>query len=268
MTDEREPVVVPDELVAAALAAAHAEGRNVADVAVDVIARHAGMSRSTLLRRLGGSRVALDEALRARGLDPGGTPVRTRAVDAAGALIGDIGLSATTLELIAAGSDCSVPTLYAIFGSRDGLLREVFERFSPLLAVEGFFAEPPRGDVEDVVRAFYRVLATALAREPRVLPAIFAEAFARPSSPAVQTLLGHAVPRLFAAIGGWLAAEVAAGRIRDLPMPLLIQQLMAPMVVHLLFRPIADATHVVELPDVDRVCDVFAATFVSAVGQS
>ena len=33
---------------------------------VIVIARHAGISRSTLLRRLGGSRAALDEAVRAQ----------------------------------------------------------------------------------------------------------------------------------------------------------------------------------------------------------
>jgi hypothetical protein len=34
------------------------------------------MSRSTLLRRLGDSRAALDEAVRAAGVDPGGQPVR------------------------------------------------------------------------------------------------------------------------------------------------------------------------------------------------
>ncbi|OKH63999.1 hypothetical protein EB74_11570, partial [Mycobacterium sp. SWH-M5] len=63
---------VADELVDAALRAAGDLGRDVADVPVAVIARHAGMSRSTLLRRLGGSRSALDDAVRARGTDPGG----------------------------------------------------------------------------------------------------------------------------------------------------------------------------------------------------
>ncbi len=267
MTEGPEPAV-PDELVEAALDAAENEGRNVADVSVDVIARRAGMSRSTLLRRLGGSRAALDDAVRARGVDPGGLPVRTRAIEAAGALIEETGLGATTLEAIAARSGCSVPSLYSVFGSRDGLVRAVFERYSPLLAVEEFFATPPDGDLRQVVRALYGVLAEALVRQPRVLPAIFAEAFARPSSPAVQALLGHTVPRLFGAIGGWLIGEVAAGRVRDLPAPLLVQQLMAPLMVHQLFRPVADATRIIELPDVDTVCDVFADTFVRAVGQT
>lgn len=261
-------IAVPDELVAAALAAAGDAGKDVADVAVDVIARRAGMSRSTLLRRLGGSRGALDEAVRARGVDPGGTPLRTRAVDAAGGIISESGLAATTLEAVATRAGCSVPSLYSIFGSRDGLLRAVFERYSPVLAVEQYFAQPRDGELGEIVRAFYSVIADALVREPRVVPAVFAEVFARPSSPAVQTLVGHAVPRMLGAVGGWLGAEIRAGRIRDLPIPLLFQQLMAPIVVHLLTRPVADATGVVELPGLDAACDVFTGTFVRAVGRN
>ena len=80
-------VAVPAELVQAALRAADALGRQVADVPVAAIAAEAGISRSTLLRRLGGSRSALDAAVRATGVDPGGLPVRVRALDAAADLI-------------------------------------------------------------------------------------------------------------------------------------------------------------------------------------
>src|ERR1043166_7268659 len=81
---------VADELVQAALRAAEKRGKDVADVPVLAIAYEAGMSRSTLLRRLGGSRAALDKAVRAAGVDPGGqAPVRTRALDAAAALISE-----------------------------------------------------------------------------------------------------------------------------------------------------------------------------------
>ncbi|OKH69351.1 TetR family transcriptional regulator [Mycobacterium sp. SWH-M3] len=258
-------VSVPDAFVTAALLAAEELGRDVADVPVTVIARQAGISRSTLLRRLGGSRAALDEAVRARGVDPGGAPpVRTRALDAAAALIDENGLAAATLESIAAHAQCSVPSLYAVFGTRDGLLREVFERHSPVLDIEEFF-DQPRGDLPSTVRSFYGVLVVALGRAPRVVPAMFAEAFARPDSPAVQTLVGHAGPRLLSVLARWLTAEVAAGRIRDLPLVLLIQQLMAPMLIHMFIRPAARLAAVVELPDIDTVCDVFADNFVRAV---
>jgi hypothetical protein len=81
----------------------------------------------------------------------------------------------------------------------------------------------------------------------------------------VQSLVSHAAPRMLAAVGGWLMTEVHAGRIRDLPVPLLVQQLMAPLMIHLFMRPVADQAALVDLPDIDAVCDVFADAFVRAM---
>ena len=67
--------------------------------------------------------------------------------------------------------------------------------------------------------------------------------------------------RMFASVD----AQVQRGRIRDLPIPLLIQQLMGPMVMHMLFRPALDTLAVVELPDLDTTCTELAANFVRAV---
>ncbi len=259
---------VPEALIDAALRAAADLGRDVADVPVPAIAAQAGISRATLLRRLGGTRAALDGAVRARGIDPGGTPpVHDRALDAAAALIDENGLAATTLEAIAAHAQCSVASLYTTFGSRDGLFRAVFERHSPIRHVEDYFARRPAG-LRDCVVGLYRVLAGALSTPPRVVPGMLAEALARPDSPAVRSLLGHVVPRLLAVIGGWLAGEVQAGRLRDLPPPLLAQQLMAPMLVHLIGRPAAANLTGVQLPDIDTVCEIFADNFVRAVGSA
>lgn len=256
---------VPGGAVEAALRAAQELGRDVADVPIEVIAARCGVSRSTLLRRLGGSRRLLDEAVRASGVDPGGAPVRVRAVDGAAAVIAENGLSAATLDAIAARADCSVPSLFAVFGTRDGVLRAVFEQYSPIRGFEEFFAEA-RGDLLGTVREFYGVMVRELSREPRVAPAIFAEAFARPSSPAVQALFGHAVPRMAVLVGGWLSGEIAAGRIRDLPIMLLMQQLMSPMLIHMLSRPVAESVFASALPDSGTACEVFAEAFVSAVG--
>lgn len=257
---------VPEHLIDAALQAAAECGQDVADVPVLVIAQHAGMSRSTLLRRLGGTRAALDEAVRARGIDPGGTaPVRSRALDAAAAIIDENGLAAVTVEAIAARARCSSPSLYAVFGSRDGLLAALFEQHSPIRAVEDYFADPPP-DLRDAVRGLYRLLADVLGSGPRVVPGMLAEAVGRPTSPAVQSLYGHAGPRLLGVIGGWLLGEVRAGRIRDLPPPLLAHQLMAPIMICLLTRPAAETAGIVEFPDIDTICEVFTDNFVRAVG--
>ena len=256
---------VAEELVRAALRAAEKRGKDVADVPVLAIAREAGMSRSTLLRRLGGTRAALDDAVRAAGVDPGGqAPVRARALNAAAALISESGLAAVTLEAIATRADCAVHSLYMAFGSRDELLRIVFERHSPIPDFEDVL-DTATDDLTATVRRLYQALAATLGREPRVAPAIIAEVFARPASPTVQTLSQHAVPRMLDVLGAWLNTQVQRGRIRDLAMPLLVQQLMGPMVMHMLGRPALANLAVVELPDLDTTCTELAANFVRAV---
>ena len=256
---------VPAEVVDAALRAAETLGRDVADVPLVAIAREAGMSRSTLVRRLNGTRQLLDDAVRAAGVEPGGRPpVRERAVQAAAALISDRGLAAVTLEAVAAQADCSVHSLYAVFGGRDELLRAVFDRYGPNLDLDEAVSDPD-ADLADTVHRVYRVLVEAFSREPRVAPAMFAEGLARPTSPAAQALLQYHVPRMLAGLGQWLAGEMTAGRIRDLPLPLVIQQMLAPIAIHTMVRPAAVYIPEIELPALDEACVVFADAFLRAM---
>lgn len=263
--DGAENAVVADELVHAALRAAEKRGKDVADVPVLAIAREAGISRSTLLRRLGGTRAALDDAVRAAGVDPGGQmPVRARALAAAATLISESGLAAATLEAIAVRAGCAAHSLYMTFGSRDELLRIVFERYSPIPVFEDVL-DAATDDLAATIRSLYQALAARLAHEPRVAPAILAEVLARPASPTVQTLSQHAAPRMLEVLGSWFTAQVQRGTIRDQPTTLLIQQLVGPMVMHMLGRPALANFAEVELPDLDTVCELLTANFVRAV---
>ncbi|MGW0930506.1 TetR/AcrR family transcriptional regulator [Streptomyces sp. NPDC002644] len=263
-TDDSRLGISP-ELVHAALRAAEARGVPVAEVPIQAVAREAGVSRSTLLRRLGGTRRALDEAVRAAGADPGGRrPVRERAVEAAAALIGENGLASVSLERVAAAAGCSVHSLYAAFGGRDELLFATYERYSPILDVEALLAGPDLG-LEHRVREMHRLLAAALARQPRVMQAMLAEVLARPHDPAVGSLTRQVFPRILGGVGRWLAAEVAAGRIRDLPPLLLMHQLAGPVLTHFLLRPGIETTTDTSLPSAEEVCDIFADTFLRAV---
>ena len=256
---------VPADLVAAALRVAERTGSDAADVPMPAIAAEAGISRSTLIRRLGGSRQALDAAIRAVGIDPGGrAPVRERAVQAAAELISVEGLGAATLEAIAGRADCSVHSVYAAFGGRDALLAAMFDRYTPVLDIHAVVSAADE-DLRATVGKVYRVAAEALMREPRVVPAMLAEAISHPAT-ASHGLFGLAVPRMLATIGPWLTAEVAAGRIQDLPLPVLVQQMIAPIAMHTMLRPTLESVPVIELPPLTDCVEMFADSFVKAVG--
>lgn len=253
-----------EDLVAAALVAAKERGQDVADVPLTAIATAAGISRSTLLRRLGGSRAALDEAVRQAGVDPGGRPpVRERAIDAAAQLVAERGLGGVTLDAVADRAECSLPSLHTVFEGRDGLLAAVFEQHGPVPDLEALAADPPER-LEDIVRALYRTFVAAFDREPRVVPAAFADLFSRPDGPAARMMAAN-FPRLFASMSGLLQPQIEAGRMRSLPFPELIELLLGPMVTHLLLRPVLAPVPGAGMPPVEEVIEDFADAYLRAV---
>lgn len=256
---------VAPELIDAAVRAAEALDRDIAEVSVTAIAAEAQISRSTLLRRLGGSRGTLDAAVRAAGIELGGRPpVRVRALTAAAELISENGLAATTLDVVAERAGCSVFSVHAAFGGRDELLRAVFDAYSPIRDIEEYLSSAD-GDLHTTVHGFYRAVANALSREPRVTPAMLAEVYSRPDSPAVQALSRYAAPRMFGTVGAWFDAEIRAGRIREQPLMVLVQQLLGPILIHMLMRPAFPDVPGLVLPDVDTVCREFTTNFIGAV---
>jgi AcrR family transcriptional regulator len=248
-------------LVMAAVQVAEQAGKDVADVPLATIAQAAGVSRSTLVRRLNGSRQALDEAVRAAGIDPGGRPVRVRAIEAGAQLVSDRGLANVTLESVAEAAACSVHSLYAIFGTRDELFAAIYERYSPLNDVLQLSADASTS-LEASVAEFYRTLAGTLTREPRVAVAMLSDLLGNPRGIAARIFVRY-FPRVRASLVGWLQAHVRAGRIRDIPVPVLIQLLVGPLVAHVLMRP-AIAHEV----DLEKACAEFTAAFLRAVGPN
>jgi len=255
---------VPPGLVDAALAAAGERGQDVAEVPLTAIAAAADVSRSTLLRRLGGTRAALDAAVAASGVDPGGRPpVRERAIAAVARIIGDHGLGAVTLEEVAATAQCSVASLHTVFDGRDGLLAAVFERYGPVIDIEALAQDPP-ASFEETVRGLYRAIIGAFSQEPRVLPAIIADILGRPDGPGSR-MLQLGMPRMLESFTRLFGPEIEAGRMHPLPLPVVIQLMIGPPAVHMMVRPVMDRALAPDVPSVDETCTMFADGFLRAV---
>jgi AcrR family transcriptional regulator len=251
-------------IVEATLIEASAQGRDPADVPLEDVARRAGLSRATLYRRIG-SRRALDDAVRAAGVDPGGRPaVRERATEAALTVIVRDGLGAMTLEAVAAQAGCSLPALYDQFGGREGLLTALFERYSPIRRFEALLETPPASLAEGV-RGIYAAAFDAATAQPKLAAALIAEALTRPHGPIASQVLGLFAPRALGLVRGWLAAEVAAGRCRPLPIPLLVQLLVGPMFAHVATRDLSE--RVIGEPPAPReeVIETLTAAYCRAV---
>ena len=176
------------------------------------IARAVGMSRSTLVRRLNGSRQVLDEAVRAAGVDPGGRPVRARAIEAGAWLISERGLANGDVGSVAEAADCSVHSLYAIFGTRDELFAAIYERYSPFNDVLRISADPS-ASLEQTVAQLYRTTSATLTREPRVAAAMLSDVLGNPHGSAARVFARY-FPRVRAS-----ARRLAGGAGRGRPDP-------------------------------------------------
>jgi AcrR family transcriptional regulator len=256
-----------DPIVSAAIAEAEASGTSIADVSLDRIARRAGVSRSTMFRRVR-SREALEAAVRAAGVDPGRREnVRDRALGAATSLIVERGVGALTVEEVARQISCATTSIHTQFGGREGLLIAVFERHAPLPVVEQLLASrtEPFETFEAGVRAVYTAVFDALESDQGVMEALVAEALARPSGDVMRLARERIIPRILATVGCWLTAEIEAGRCIRLPFSLLLPQLIAPVAVHMLARRRLVAAGV-QVPDRQTVVDTVAGTFCRAVG--
>jgi AcrR family transcriptional regulator len=221
-------MTAPDDIAAAALRVARDSGRDVGTLSLTDIAAAAGISRSTLLRRVGG-RAALDAALRDLGAGP--LTLAGRAVAAAGRVIAADGVAALTLERVAADAGCTVMSIYNQIGNRDALLVAVFERhavlprFAPLL--DG------NASLTEVAAEVYRRLLEVGLDESSVATALMVDAVARPGSALAAHIRETYLPRSTTAVGELLSAQISAEVLVELPREALLAQFLGPVQFYL-----------------------------------
>jgi AcrR family transcriptional regulator len=212
-------------LATAVLRAAREAGRDVSALSLSEIAAAGGISRATLVRRVGG-RAEVDALLARHGVPRLSLP--DRLVAAAAMIIATDGVGDLTLERVAAAADCTVPTVYENLGGRDQVLIAVFRRHAVLPQLEPLLGPAP-DDLFTVVRRAYYALLQVGSDDSAVTTALMIDAIGRPSSALAAHLRDSYLPEANRRVGSFLAERISAGDLRPMPLPSLLALFFGPI---------------------------------------
>ena len=220
---------------------------------VDDFARAAGISRTSFYRAFG-SRAALLEAL---GLAP--TPAaRERILRLALELVGARGLAAMSMDELADGAGVSRATLYRLFPGKPALFTALVHAYTPLDPVIALLNDrqdqPPETVMPEVARAVYRTIAGGAEDRTGLMRALFAEVTSL--APDADEATRDAIVRVVGALAGYVLAQMAAGRLRQMHPLLAMQSFIGPIFFHLLNRNAAQAVLGVEMDEEKAVIEL------------
>jgi len=200
-------------------------------VSVEAIAIAAGVSRTTFYRAFP-SRAQL---LRALEVQPE-PDTRQRVLDASIRMLRTQTLKELSMDSLASEADVSRANLYRLFPGKSALFKAILLAYSPFEPVMAVFARagdrPPEEVIPEIVLAAYRTVAghTGIVRtlllEVTSMTPEFAQAFA-------ETGL-----RAFGTFAQYLAAQMAAGRLRRMHPMIAVQSLVGGVMFHMLAAPV------------------------------
>ncbi|HEV8653243.1 MAG TPA: helix-turn-helix domain-containing protein [Actinomycetes bacterium] len=227
-------MITRQQVLAAFAGGGHArQGQDLAELSMDELAAAAGVSRATLYRLFGSQQNLLQEL----GLEPLPT-VRSRVLDTALELVGRHGLAELSMDELAAAAGVSRATLYRLFPGKVALFAELVRRFSPFEPIAAVLETMGDRPPAEVIPAVAHAMAAAMDGHVGLLLQLLFE-FSRsdPDRHAdSEEGAAHAM-RTLPLVAGYLAEQMAAGRLRQMDPVLAVQALAGPVVMHLLSRP-------------------------------
>jgi len=253
--------------LAAAGQARHEQGRDgLAGLSMDELAAAAGISRATLYRLFGSQQNLLQEL--GVELPP---MVRSRVLDTALDLVGRHGLAELSMDELAAQAGVSRATLYRLFPGKAALFAELVRRFSPFEPIAAVLQTMGGLPPAEVIPAVAHAIATAMeGHAGLLLQLLFELSRGGPGSHAGAGFQDDAANamRTLPLVAGYLAEQMAAGRLRRMDPTLAMQALTGPIVMHLLMQAPAESQsglgRGVALP-LEEVVDELAGSWLRAM---
>ena len=223
---------------------------------VDDFVHAAGVSRASFYRAFG-SRAALLDAL---GVAP--TPAaRQRILRLALDMVGAGGLSALSMDELADRAGVSRATLYRLYPGKPALFTALVHAYTPLDPVIALVnerqSEPPETVMPEVARAVYRTVVGGEEDRTGLLRALFAEVTSL--APDAEEATRDAIVGVVGALAGYVLAQMAAGRLRQMHPLLALQAFIGPIFFHLLTRKAAATVLGVEMDEEQAVTELAEA---------
>jgi AcrR family transcriptional regulator len=235
------PAITKQQALAALTAGQARQDRDqdgLAGLSMEELAARAGVSRATLYRLFGSQQ----NLLQALGVEPP-PMVRSRVLDTALDLVGRHAMAELSMDELAARAGVSRATLYRLFPGKVALFAELVRRFSPFEPIAAVLETIGDRPPAEVIPAVAHAMATAMqGHVGLLLQLLFEVSRSGPGSDAgtdFQEGAANAM-RTLPLVAGYLAEQMAAGRLRRMDPVLAVQALAGPIVMHLLMQAPAE----------------------------